>query len=332
MKTTKLILSLLAFVLLAQLNAQNVGINEDGSVPDPSALLDIKSETKGLLIPRMLEVQRTAIVAPANGLMVYQTNNDAGFYYYDGTAWSKMGDGGGAGFWKSNGNHIFNTNSGNVGVGTEEPEGKIEVENDSYGPELLLDGTAGGGTEIHMRTHDDGPLQFGQFKLEADESVSGKPYFDINYQDFEYDISSLALLTRIQPFSDTVLTVYGDVLAHGLYRGKGAYLLNNDEYVGEMAYIGSNTAFYGLHVDINSNNGIGVATHTTQNSTALEAISENGNAAYLSAWGEGNALITGEGNVGIGVHAPDAKLMVRGETGNSSDIVVGRGAACFIGL
>jgi hypothetical protein len=50
------------------------GINADESNPDNSAMLDVKSATKGMLIPRMTFTERDAIASPANGLMVYCTN------------------------------------------------------------------------------------------------------------------------------------------------------------------------------------------------------------------------------------------------------------------
>jgi len=62
-------------------SAQNVGINDDGSSPDASAVLDVKSISKGFLAPRMTAAQRNAIVSPATGLLVYQTNETAGYYY-----------------------------------------------------------------------------------------------------------------------------------------------------------------------------------------------------------------------------------------------------------
>ena len=74
------------------INAQSVGINSDGSTPDASAMLDIKSLTKGLLIPRMLLTERTAISAPVEGLIVFQTDGVAGLYYYQG-AWKFVGTG-----------------------------------------------------------------------------------------------------------------------------------------------------------------------------------------------------------------------------------------------
>jgi len=56
-----------------QLPAQ-VGINTDGSDPDPSAILDVKSDSLGMLLPRMGAIQRNAIQNPANGLMVFCTD------------------------------------------------------------------------------------------------------------------------------------------------------------------------------------------------------------------------------------------------------------------
>ena len=76
-------LSLCALMLLAsQAKAQNVAINEDGSNPQASAMLDVSSTTKGLLAPRMTKAQRNAINTPANGLLIFQTDDTSGFYYY----------------------------------------------------------------------------------------------------------------------------------------------------------------------------------------------------------------------------------------------------------
>jgi hypothetical protein len=75
--------------------AQNVGISTDGSSPDSSAMLDVKSTSKGMLIPRMSQEQRLGIFNPAKGLLVFQTDEDEGFYYNQGTAsspnWQLLG-------------------------------------------------------------------------------------------------------------------------------------------------------------------------------------------------------------------------------------------------
>jgi len=81
----RLLILSVAFFMLFQVRtfAQNVGINDDGSNPDNSAMLHVNSTSKGLLIPRMSQEDRDAIVMPANGLLIYQTNGFYGFYYYD---------------------------------------------------------------------------------------------------------------------------------------------------------------------------------------------------------------------------------------------------------
>jgi hypothetical protein len=65
------------------LSAQSIGIGT--TTPDNSAQLDISSTDKGLLVPRMTASQRTAIIQPSTGLIVYQTDGSSGFYYNSGT-------------------------------------------------------------------------------------------------------------------------------------------------------------------------------------------------------------------------------------------------------
>ncbi len=61
--------------------AQGIAVNGDGTDPDASAILDVKSTTKGFLAPRMTLAQRNAIVTPATGLIIYQTDGVTGFYF-----------------------------------------------------------------------------------------------------------------------------------------------------------------------------------------------------------------------------------------------------------
>jgi hypothetical protein len=64
-------------------NSGNVGVGTNS--PDGSALLDLSSDSKGLLTPRMNAGQRTSLSNPATGLLVYQTESPQGFYYNRGT-------------------------------------------------------------------------------------------------------------------------------------------------------------------------------------------------------------------------------------------------------
>jgi hypothetical protein len=71
--------------------AQNIAINTDASLPNPNAILDIKSGTKGLLIPRMSSEARMAITN-TKGLLVYDTTTN-GFWFNTGTEWQSIASG-----------------------------------------------------------------------------------------------------------------------------------------------------------------------------------------------------------------------------------------------
>ena len=87
-------LALALFLMLFQVRtlAQNVGINDDGSQPDNSAMLQVKSANKGLLIPQIALTgvnDATTIATPATSLLVYNTTDGSGltpgYYYNSGT-------------------------------------------------------------------------------------------------------------------------------------------------------------------------------------------------------------------------------------------------------
>lgn len=83
----KIITVLIASVFTTACFSQSVSINNNAAAADSTAMLDVSSTTKGLLVPRMTAEQKLAIVKPATGLLVYQTDGDAGFYYYNGANW-----------------------------------------------------------------------------------------------------------------------------------------------------------------------------------------------------------------------------------------------------
>lgn len=66
---------------------QNVGIGT--TTPDASARLDVSASDQGFLMPRLTTVQRLAIVAPATGLMLYDTDTNT-FWYHDGAVWIEL--------------------------------------------------------------------------------------------------------------------------------------------------------------------------------------------------------------------------------------------------
>jgi hypothetical protein len=86
-----LLLFATALLLGMQSYAQTgVAINTTGAEPDNSAMLDVSSTEKGILIPRMTEEQRRNIPTPVKGLLIYQIDGTEGFYYYDGSVWTNL--------------------------------------------------------------------------------------------------------------------------------------------------------------------------------------------------------------------------------------------------
>ena len=71
--------------------SQGVGISEVSISPDPSSILELRSTLRGLLAPRMTTAARTAIVSPAEGLLVYDTTTQS-FWYFEGT-WKTIASG-----------------------------------------------------------------------------------------------------------------------------------------------------------------------------------------------------------------------------------------------
>jgi hypothetical protein len=69
-------------------DSKGVTINIDNDTAHPSAILDVKSENQGILIPRIAFANRPT--NPAVGLLIFQIDNTPGFYYFDGTNWLRL--------------------------------------------------------------------------------------------------------------------------------------------------------------------------------------------------------------------------------------------------
>ncbi len=120
----KIISSFILILLTGTISFAQVAITSDNTAPDNSAMLDVKSTTKGFLAPRMTFAQRDAIASPAAGLLVFCTDNNA-YYSNKGTPaaplWIMLNT-----QWSGTGANIYYT-SGNVGIGTNSPGVKLQV-------------------------------------------------------------------------------------------------------------------------------------------------------------------------------------------------------------
>lgn len=128
-----------------------------GAIPDVSAVFDVSSTTKGMLIPRMTEIQRDGIVSPTAGLLIYNTTTNAFNYYNAG--WNEIGVSIGNTIYTGNGilpsdrtinlvNHslIFSGNSSQFPLLIKDTSGSYEntlfrIEGTINSPSIFLKGT-----------------------------------------------------------------------------------------------------------------------------------------------------------------------------------------------
>ena len=102
--------------------SQSVAINTDGTTAHSSAILDIKSTSKGLLIPRMTSTERTVIASPAQGLFVFDITTNS-FWYYNGTTWNNLAQQASApsAVWMLQGNSNTNSQTDFIGTTDNQP-------------------------------------------------------------------------------------------------------------------------------------------------------------------------------------------------------------------
>ncbi len=101
------------FLLTGFLTYAQVAINDSGSAADASAMLDVASSSKGILIPRMRAIDRDNIPSPATGLTVFVIDDNS-FYYYDGASWIRLQQSGKS--WLLQGNAGTDSNSDFIGT------------------------------------------------------------------------------------------------------------------------------------------------------------------------------------------------------------------------
>jgi hypothetical protein len=124
-------LFLVLSIVLIGLNTQaQMGIGT--ATPNAAAQLDVTSTSKGFLAPRMTKTERdaiTTVTSASKGLLIYQTDNTPGFYYYDGTAWTSLAG---------------SSSAAGVDLSTAQSVGGLKTFTSNDG--LLATGTHGSGT------------------------------------------------------------------------------------------------------------------------------------------------------------------------------------------
>lgn len=120
MKTQLLFLLLLLYQL-----ALGQSVEIDPSMAN-SYLIDIQSNNKSLLTPRLTSTQRSAIANHSAGLMVYDTTTNS-YWYFNGTSWAEMSTFVLTNYWEINGANQQSEASSSVGINIFAAKAKFQI-------------------------------------------------------------------------------------------------------------------------------------------------------------------------------------------------------------
>jgi hypothetical protein len=181
--------------------AQNNGVLIDPSetlTRHQSATLEVGSlqsttanDYGGFLAPRMTLTNRGNIASPAAGLLVYQTDNTPGYYYFDGSTWTRLFEGTGnnnvigsgttnyLARWTSAtalGTGVTYDNGTNVGIGNTSPGFKLHVAGDFHAEgKIVVQNSVDGGSSRGIWMWNAGDSNWGIYMGQsgAGRSLSG---------------------------------------------------------------------------------------------------------------------------------------------------------------
>jgi hypothetical protein len=293
--------------------AQSLAVNTDASAADNSAILDLKSTAKGMLIPRMLQSERTAISLPATGLLVYQTDGSAGFYYNAGTpaspVWTNINAAAGNA-WLTTGNSA--TTAGPNFLGTIDGEA------------LIIKTGGNAATNERMRF-----LTTPQIVINRTAAQSGD-YFSV------YGTNASAAINSIASQTDYPINAYSTGAFAGVYgenTGTGQGLLGSNS--------GTGTGVYGASTNINGFGVFGISQVAGiaigGSSAGGFAISGTTNGASVTGIRGLNQATNGTGIIGLGNNITVASLFTGGSgvaaNGTAAGVyAVGTNAANGVGI
>lgn len=344
----RLIILFVLFLLSAySSNTQSIAVNNDGSPPHASAMLDVKSADKGLLIPRMTTAQRNAIVNPASGLIVFDTDLNR-FVFRGSTGWIEVTAGSSTNFWTLNGSNIFNNNTGYVGIGINNPLSPLDVAR----------GTSSFGTAMFRGTEHTSHFNYGSNEntyIRGGKAAGSVIVNDAFFVDRLGSTYITGTLPRLQLYHNNVLSgslegtdinlelnasrtsliggTTGNLLLQAPYSSQ---FINY--YAGNVG-IGVTHAHYKLDVGArmrlrseSADYTAGVWLNNPANTAtiAFMGIANNNTVGFFGS-GIGWSLVmnTNNGNVGIGTLNPTYKLSVNGNI-RSKEVVVETGWADYV--
>lgn len=324
-----LLTCLVAFVIATNAFSQNVGIGTNA--PDTNAVLELKSSTKGLLLPRTSTTTRFTIPA-VKGLMVYDTTTNS-TWSNDGTQWVEMagGPGGGSG-WSLTGN-AGTTSANFLGTTDNEPltfkidntwAGQISNLNAFYGKNSGVANTTGYGNTgfgpITLQSNTTGYLNTALGGISMQYNTTGYHNtatggYALNGNTTGYlntATGAYSLQSNTTGFRNTA-TGYGSLGTNNTgsdNAATGMYSL----YYNSTGSRNTATGFYAMYSNTIGNNNTAIGQASLQNSIA----DNNTAVGYSSLFNSG-----GTGNTALGYNADVFNGTINNGTAIGNGAIVG---------
>ncbi len=328
-------------IIIAWNARAQVSINNDGSSPDPSAMLEIKSNSKGLLIPRVSltgSTDNTTIPGAANGLMIINTSSVSdvtpGLYLRKNAIWERIALGGTMGeAWSTTGNTGTSISANFIGTIDSvslrfrvfgKPAGFIQRTDDNNVGSNTFFGLEAGLNTVLVTGYANS--FFGDDAGRANTTGSYNSFFGSN--------AGFTNTSDGNSFFGYNSGYFNSSGAYNTFMGNNAGLSNNggsyNVFVGDNSgsanTSGDDNSFFGASTGRFTNfsgsgntligSGADVSTEDLDNATAI---------GYNALVSQSNSLVLGgttavgggtiETYVGIGTSAPDTKLEVKGSNG-----------------
>lgn len=318
-----------------------VSINNTGNPPDPSAMLDVTSSEKGILIPRISMINLP--VAPAPGLLIYIVDVDPGFWYFDGGGWRKLMRTVDQKWFGSPDIYFM---GGRAGIGTIYPSAILDLENSgSTGDGLDINNTGSGDPQVSFQLGGVSKYTMGIDNSDLDKFKIGgsalSPTTKITITeagDIGIGTESPTSRMDVESNDNTATNIdinntsaTGDPQVKFQVSGTTKFTVGVDNSDADKFKIGTTAVSTSARMTISSTGEVGLGTEAPSATLHL-----NGTAKVLGPWEAKTQgvdyLAATDGFVIAGViinsGSPDANAGLKGYTDNLTHPVAIRGLAC----
>jgi Chaperone of endosialidase len=300
MKLIKLFLSICTMLLCMCAAAQNVGIGI--ATPNPSAMLEVASTDKGMLVPRMFAAQRIALPIPANGLLVYDIDSTCFAYQVGGNWFFLKGTSNIANNWNTIGN--ASTTAANF-IGTTDAQDLIFKRNNVHAGLLSLSNTSWG---VNANPSNNGIENIAIGKHALISNKTGSYNTAIGNNSLNSDTAGyFNTANGYTALFDNTTGTYNTAIGSGALFGNKNGLFNTA--------VGGDALNVNIFGDLNSALGAfaDVASNNLTNATAIGSLSivSCSNCIVLGTNGPTNVADINKVKVGIGTSLPRADLHIK---------------------